>query len=61
MESLLNKLLGEKKKSCIVKQHYINIGGFATQLEAYRLDFVLEVIHKVESFSCKSMNIIFGC
>ena len=37
MESFLNKLLGEKKKSCIVKQHYINIGGFATQLEAYRL------------------------
>lgn len=43
MESLLNKLLGEKKKSCIVKQHYINIGGFATQLEAYRL---AEKIHK---------------
>lgn len=37
MESFLNKLLGEKKKSCIVKRHYINIGGFATQLEAYRL------------------------
>lgn len=43
MESFLNKLLGEKKKSCIVKQHYINIGGFATQLEAYRL---AEKIHK---------------
>lgn len=37
MLSFLNKLLGEKKKRCIVKQHYINIGGFATQLEAYRL------------------------
>lgn len=37
MLSFLNKLLEEKKKSCIVKQHYINIGGFATQLEAYRL------------------------
>lgn len=43
MESFLNKLLGEKKKSCIVKRHYINIGGFATQLEAYRL---AEKIHK---------------
>lgn len=25
------------KKACIVKQHYINIGSFATQMEAYRL------------------------
>lgn len=25
------------KKNCIAKQHYINIGGFATQMEAYRL------------------------
>ena len=27
----------KKKKNCIVKQHYINIGGFATQFAAYRL------------------------
>lgn len=25
------------KKSSIVKQHYINIGSFATRMEAYRL------------------------
>lgn len=25
------------KKSSIVKQHYINIGSFATQMEAFRL------------------------
>lgn len=34
----LHKLFGKcEEKSCIVKQHYINISGFATQLEAYRM------------------------
>ena len=27
----------KKEKNCILKQHYINIGAFGTQLEAYRL------------------------
>lgn len=35
---LLRKLFGKREeKHCVVKQHYINISGFTTQLEAYRL------------------------
>lgn len=34
----LRKLFGKRKeKNCVLKQHYINIGGFTTQLEAYRM------------------------
>lgn len=37
MNKFFDELLRDKKKNCIAKQHYINIGGFATQMEAYRL------------------------
>lgn len=37
MIKFFDDLLRDKKKNCIAKQHYINIGGFATQMEAYRL------------------------
>ena len=37
MNNFFDDLLRNKKKNCIAKQHYINIGGFATQMEAYRL------------------------
>lgn len=34
----LHKLFGKREgKNCVLKQHYINIGGFTTQLEAYRM------------------------
>lgn len=34
----LRKLFGKREeKNCVLKQHYINIGGFTTQLEAYRM------------------------
>lgn len=34
----LHKLFGKREeKHYVVKQHYINIGGFTTQLEAYRM------------------------
>lgn len=34
----LHKLFGKREeKHYVLKQHYINIGGFTTQLEAYRL------------------------
>ena len=37
----LRKLFGKREKreekNCVLKQHYINIGGFTTQLEAYRI------------------------
>lgn len=39
-KTILKYLFGNPdkgKKACIVKQHYINIGGFATQMEAYCL------------------------
>ncbi|WP_303707312.1 hypothetical protein [Phascolarctobacterium succinatutens] len=34
----LHKLFGKREeKHYVLKQHYINIGGFTTQLEAYRM------------------------
>lgn len=36
--TFLRKLFGKREeKNCVLKQHYINIGGFTTQLEAYRM------------------------
>lgn len=37
MIKFFDDLLRDKKKNCIARQHYINIGGFATQMEACRL------------------------
>lgn len=38
ISGFLRKLFGKREeKNCVLKQHYINIGGFTTQLEAYRL------------------------
>lgn len=38
ISGFLRKLFGKREeKNCVVKQHYINISGFTTQLEAYRL------------------------
>lgn len=37
MIKFFDDLLRDKKKNYIAKQHYINIGGFTTQMEAYRL------------------------
>lgn len=40
ISGFLRKLFGKRKreeKNCVVKQHYINIGSFTTQLEAYRM------------------------
>lgn len=37
LEFLKNPFNKPEEKNCVVKQHYITISGFATQLEAYRL------------------------
>lgn len=38
ISGFLRKLFGKREeKNCVLKQHYINIGGFTTQLEAYRM------------------------
>lgn len=38
ISEFLRKLFGKREeKNCVLKQHYINIGGFTTQLEAYRM------------------------
>ena len=38
ISGFLRKLFGKREeKNCVLKQHYVNIGGFTAQLEAYRM------------------------
>ena len=37
LKFLKNLFKKTEEKNCVVKQHYITISGFTTQLEAYRM------------------------